>query len=122
MVEEAENPDKQTRAFAESLKTSGNYWILQINSPQWSDILAHYLYKYMPDEDADDGSSGAYYIKLDNVEYYYLAKEFVSTEILSGIVGYSPAMLDILEIIPLNLIPVWGDPDAEPNVPYVGTA
>ncbi len=118
------NENQQTKAFAESLRYSGNYWILKVESKEWGDILSHYLYQYMPDdaEENDGANSGAYYLRIDSEEFYYLAKEYIPATVLSKITGIRLRDLFHNEIIVLPPLEIYGDPDATPNVGYTGNA
>ncbi len=123
-AKEEQPTDSQTRQFADNLRYSGNYWILKVESKEWTDILAHYLYEYMPEDDveADGVNSGAYFLRVDKEEYYYLAKEYIPATVLARITGIKLRDLFRTEIIVLEPLDVYGDPDARPNVYYTGSA
>ena len=116
--------DDQTIAFSQSLMLSGRFWVFRIMDPNWSSILAHYLWKYFVDSEPldPDALQASYVIRYKGVEHYLISKEYVPSHVLAKMLNKSVPEIHQADVIELRKIPRIGDPKAVANVNYCGTA
>ncbi len=115
--------DQKTLDFALQLQHSGKFWVFKVLDKHWEHIFAHYLWEYFPDEkDEDEEYEHAYFVGLEDYDKYFISKEYVSSTVLAKILGCSVGKLYEADVVVLGKLPCAGDPDAQANVGYFGTA
>ena len=109
--------------FVQHLIHGGKYWVLQVLDDQWPVILTRYLWPYLPeDAEAEDGEQGAYMVKFEGHDHYFISKELVPSHVLAKMLGVPVHKIYESQVIGLGKLEMTGDVNAKPTVDYCGEA